>query len=123
MTANYKIVCLTFLLITAGWMLVPDTVAQNAINYQQLKENFINPDYATWGEVPLWWWEGDSLQKERVTWQLETLASKGDGARSCWYNSQSVMAFRRTHFCIIQSGSFAEGEQEDVSHCNAFHSF
>ena len=37
----------------------------------------MSPDHANWGEVPLWWWEGDRMTKERVTWQLETLAARG----------------------------------------------
>jgi len=46
-------------------------------DYSVLKNEFTFPDYASWGEVPLWWWEGDSLSKERVTWELEKLAEKG----------------------------------------------
>jgi len=45
--------------------------------YSELREAFVSPDHANWGEVPLWWWEGDRLTKERVTWQLETLAARG----------------------------------------------
>ena len=46
-------------------------------SYEQLKKGFQDPDPARWGEVPLWWWEGAPLSKERITWQLETLAEKG----------------------------------------------
>lgn len=46
-------------------------------DYGELKRAFQNPDHARWGEVPLWWWEGAPMDKERVTWQLETLAAKG----------------------------------------------
>jgi len=46
-------------------------------SYKQLRTEFAEPDYARWGEVPLWWWEGDPLSKDRVKWQLETLAEKG----------------------------------------------
>lgn len=45
--------------------------------YEELRRAFATPDHARWGEVPLWWWEGDRMAKERVTWQLETLAAKG----------------------------------------------
>jgi len=45
--------------------------------YIKLKNEFVNPDYSYWGEVPLWWWEADSLDKERITFQLEELSSKG----------------------------------------------
>lgn len=55
------------------------TVAQSqeSPDYETLFNNFKSPDYAEWGEVPLWWWEADSLNKERITWQMETLADKG----------------------------------------------
>ncbi len=45
--------------------------------YEALRSLFLNPDHATYGEVPLWWWEGGSITKEQITWQLETLAAKG----------------------------------------------
>jgi hypothetical protein len=45
--------------------------------YTQLKKGFLSPDYSYWGEVPLWWWEADSLDKKRITWQLEALSAKG----------------------------------------------
>ncbi len=47
------------------------------LTYIQLKKEFMSPDYSYWGEVPLWWWEADSLDKERITWQLEELSAKG----------------------------------------------
>jgi alpha-L-rhamnosidase len=46
-------------------------------SYAELRAGFAHPDHARWGEVPLWWWEGDRLDKDRVRWQLETLAAKG----------------------------------------------
>ncbi len=46
-------------------------------SYDELRIAFANPDHARYGEVPLWWWEGDRMTKERVTWQLETLAAEG----------------------------------------------
>jgi hypothetical protein len=61
-----------------GWFAINmQTAAQSNSNYQELKDVFETPDYATWGEVPLWWWEADSLNKERITWQLEKLSAKG----------------------------------------------
>ena len=52
--------------------------AEDAVaTYRQLREQFASPDHARWGEVPLWWWEGDRLTEERVRWQLETLAAGG----------------------------------------------
>jgi arylsulfatase A len=46
-------------------------------SYDELRTGFSSPDHAKWGEVPLWWWEGDPMTRERVTWQLETLAAAG----------------------------------------------
>jgi len=69
-----------FLLIflVSGWFAISvQTMAQSNPNYQELKDAFETPDHATWGEVPLWWWEADSLNKERITWQLEKLSAKG----------------------------------------------
>ena len=45
--------------------------------YEELRSGFVTPDHTRWGEVPLWWWEGQPMTKERVTAQLELLASKG----------------------------------------------
>ena len=55
----------------------PQTASPQANTYQQLRAGFTAPDHASWGEVPLWWWEGDRMTKQRVTWQLETLARAG----------------------------------------------
>ncbi len=53
------------------------TVSLNARNYDELKKQFQKPDHATWGEVPLWWWEGAPMTRGMVTAELEELASKG----------------------------------------------
>ena len=45
--------------------------------YDALRAAFQAPDHAEWGEVPLWWWEGQRMTKERCTEQLEELAAKG----------------------------------------------
>lgn len=37
---------------------------------------FRNPP-AGYGEVPFWWWTGDSLDKDRLRWQIEELHEKG----------------------------------------------
>jgi len=47
------------------------------LTYNELKNKFTTPDHSYWGEVPLWWWEADSLDKQRVKWQLEALSAKG----------------------------------------------
>ena len=48
-----------------------------AANYAELRKGFVAPDHAKWGEVPLWWWEGQRMTKDRATAQLELLAAKG----------------------------------------------
>ncbi|MCP4452271.1 MAG: hypothetical protein GY809_12480 [Planctomycetes bacterium] len=45
--------------------------------YEELRVAFTTPDHAIWGEVPLWWWEGETMTKERATAELEKLAAKG----------------------------------------------
>jgi hypothetical protein len=77
MTMNFKKSLLLILLISGGLAISTRTMAQSNPNYRELMNAFVTPDHATWGEVPLWWWEADSLSKERVTWQLEKLAAKG----------------------------------------------
>jgi hypothetical protein len=37
---------------------------------------FVNPPPG-YGEVPFWWWTGDPLELDRLTWQLEQLHQKG----------------------------------------------
>ena len=41
-----------------------------------LYNGFQNPD-KQYGPVPLWWWDGERLSKDRLTWQLETLKNGG----------------------------------------------
>ncbi len=53
------------------------TPPAGATEYEALREAFEHPDHARWGEVPLWWWEGAPLTKERITAELEELADKG----------------------------------------------
>ncbi len=67
-----------FLLVSTLLVSFIDTSAQSdKLTYTELQSEFMDPDYSYWGEVPLWWWEADSLDKERVTWQLEKLSAKG----------------------------------------------
>ena len=37
---------------------------------------FINPPKG-YGEVPFYWWQGDTLTRERILWQLDQLTNKG----------------------------------------------
>ena len=67
------IMFLTLFCLCGTWI----TNAQSVPSGEELQKNFVSPDYAEWGEVPLWWWEGDHMEEKRITWQLETLAAKG----------------------------------------------
>ena len=46
-------------------------------DYDTMRQAFARPAHAEWGEVPLWWWEGQPMTPERATAELETLAAKG----------------------------------------------
>ena len=64
--------------LLAGFSLAWVAAAAAApLDYEALREAFVLPDHARWGEVPLWWWEGQAMTKEHATDQLETLAAKG----------------------------------------------
>ena len=47
------------------------------VRYDQLRAEFGSPDHARWGEVPIWWWNGEEIRKDRLTWQWEALAAQG----------------------------------------------
>ena len=42
-----------------------------------LSEGFPDPPKADYGNVPFWWWDGDRLEDDRITDQLERLAERG----------------------------------------------
>jgi hypothetical protein len=46
------------------------------VNDEEILNNFIIPPEG-YGEVPFYWWQGDSLTKERISWQLDRLSDKG----------------------------------------------
>ena len=43
---------------------------------QSLRDSFLNPP-STHGPIPFYWWVGEPLQRERISWQLDQLADKG----------------------------------------------
>ena len=49
----------------------------DALSYAELQQQFLNPEHDRWGEVPLWWWEGQRMTEERASAELEILAEKG----------------------------------------------
>lgn len=71
-----RVIIFGFGLVAAASAPLTSAAAGDA-SYSSLRQEFAAPDHARWGEVPLWWWEGDRLSKERVIWQLDTLAAKG----------------------------------------------
>lgn len=42
-----------------------------------LATNFGTPRPEIFGPVPIWWWSGDTLTRERLRWQMEQLRSQG----------------------------------------------
>lgn len=44
---------------------------------EALIEGFSDPSHADFGNVPFWWWDGDDLERGRITDQLETLSEQG----------------------------------------------
>ncbi len=72
-----KTFVLSLLVSTIIGAIIKTNAQSEGLSYVELRKNFETPDYSYWGEVPLWWWEADTLDKERVTWQLETLSAKG----------------------------------------------
>ena len=39
-------------------------------------QGFMDPPKG-YGEVPFFWWQGDTLTRERLTWQLDQLKNRG----------------------------------------------
>jgi hypothetical protein len=48
---------------------------------------FINPPRG-YGEVPFYWWQGDTLTRERLLWQLDQLSNKGISSLQINYSHQ-----------------------------------
>lgn len=76
--------CLNSCLLTAAWIGLSGSVTgavgddgRSMPGYDELRSSFENPDHALWGEVPLWWWEGETMTRERATAELEKLAAEG----------------------------------------------
>ena len=45
-----------------------------------LRAAFPGPPHARYRPVPLWWWSGETLDEERLLWQVEQMARLGAGA-------------------------------------------
>jgi len=48
---------------------------------------FINPPKG-FGDVPFFWWQGDTITRERLTWQLDQLSNKGISSLQINYSHQ-----------------------------------
>ncbi len=48
---------------------------------------FINPPKG-FGDVPFYWWQGDTITKERLAWQLDQLSNKGISSLQINYSHQ-----------------------------------
>ena len=80
MKSTLKIIILQIFVIL---ICLPKIYGQNSTN-EWLKSKsgtfdvlpgFINPPKG-YGEVPFYWWQGDTLTKERISWQLDQLQDK-----------------------------------------------
>jgi len=56
-----KIFVLVFLLSALTIIAFKSKAQSDNLTYNELKKEFSTPDYSYWGEVPLWWWEADSI--------------------------------------------------------------
>ncbi len=95
MKKNVSISVLVFLLCMVFY-----TNGFTEINeYDAVLSGFKKPD-SIYAPMPLWWWVGEKIEKERLAWQLDQLKDKG------------VL-----NPCVIYShapGGFARGELLDV---------
>ncbi|KQO97484.1 hypothetical protein [Leifsonia sp. Leaf264] len=44
---------------------------------QNMADRFRTPQHAEYGPVPIWWWSGDKVTRDRLRWQMEQLLSQG----------------------------------------------
>jgi hypothetical protein len=47
------------------------------IGINDVANRFQNPNAPQFGPVPIWWWSGDTVTRERLKWQMEQLLSQG----------------------------------------------
>jgi len=77
MKVHLAILCTTFLLFSyaANSQTLPPGYPDRSADLDALP-GFKKPP-AGYGEVPFYWWMGDTLTKERLLWQLDKLSNKG----------------------------------------------
>ena len=87
---NFKLLLFAFILLTTF-----KSIAQTALppGYPDrgaafdVLPGFINPPKG-YGEVPFFWWQGDTLTHERLLWQLDQLKNKGISSLQINYSHQ-----------------------------------
>ena len=84
--------CLAVILITALWLKL-SAQGQLPAGYPDRSPSldvlpgFIHPPKG-YGEIPFYWWQGDTLTPERLTWQLDQLSNKGISSLQINYSHQ-----------------------------------
>jgi hypothetical protein len=68
------LIFLAISLQTAGQSILTDVTGNGKTGFDVLP-GFLNPPKG-YGEVPFYWWQGDTLTRERIQWQLDQLANK-----------------------------------------------
>src|SRR5690606_14997588 len=53
-----------------------EPTGDSSLSEGKLLERFDSPSWES-TPMPLWWWSGESLELERLLWQLDTLADAG----------------------------------------------
>jgi hypothetical protein len=73
---NYKIIVMLLITLqSTAQIKLPAGYPDRSPSFDVLP-GFIKPPKG-YGEVPFYWWQGDTLTHERLTWQLDKLANKG----------------------------------------------
>lgn len=72
---NLFIVLILFSLQSTAQTTLPKGYPDRSASFDVLP-GFINPPKG-YGEVPFYWWQGDTLTRERLLWQLDQLKNKG----------------------------------------------
>ena len=87
---KYKIRLISILLLTSfqsfGQTKLPEGYPDRSPSLDVLP-GFIHPPKG-YGDVPFFWWQGDTLTRERLTWELDQLSNKGISSLQINYSHQ-----------------------------------
>ena len=79
MKTDIRILMVTFVIFLSHYFFIPAiSCSQGAVPDQTLKTNFLNPPIDCWPQT-YWWWPGNAVTKENITWQMEQMFEKGLG--------------------------------------------